>query len=375
MNNNRIKVLHITQVSGGIQTYLEQLFKNIDHTKFEMILACPAERKSIFDMAQKYNINCIELNLKHEISPFSDIKDIYNIVKLVKKVKPHILHSHSSKAGMLTRLASPFFKPVTLYTPNAYAYLGQQGFKRKLLLTIEKIAKPFTDYILAASQSEAMRSINDLKFKDKKVLVFPNSIELLEPDKLSSLTSKQQAVVTMVGRLVKQKNPLMYLEVCKLVTSKRDNVTFRIIGAGFDDQLKAEIEQYIKLNKLEEKIEIIYWMDRNEMLDKIRATEVFVMTSAFESFGYVAAEAQMLEIPVVATNVDGLNEIVKDGETGFLVEPNDSLTMSEKIIYTLDNPEIARDMGRKGRIRVIDKFHIKKNIKILEDIYLNMAKN
>ena len=72
-------------------------------------------------------------------------------------------------------------------------------------------------------------------------------------------------------------------------------------------------------------------MDRADLLSTLRNTDVFVMTSAFESFGYVAAEAQMLEVPVVATNVDGFNEIIESGVTGYLVEPGDVDGMTEKI--------------------------------------------
>jgi len=264
-----------------------------------------------------------------------------------------------------------FYKQTTFYTPNAYAYLGKSGLSRSFFLNVEKSAIPFTDILLAASNSEAKRSINDLKFPEKKVKVYPNSIEIL-PLK-EKVENKERKIITMVGRLVNQKNPMMFAKVCKEVTDVRNDVFFQIIGAGFDDQLKTQVEDYISENNLTEKISIIKWMSRSDLLTTIRNTDVFVMTSAFESFGYVAAEAQMLEVPVVASNVDGLNEIVENNSTGYLVDPNDVGSMAQKIVYILDNPDKGKEMGKLGRIRVSKLFNIKENIKLLEGFYMDYA--
>ena len=366
--SGKIKVLHISQVQGGIQTYIEQIITNIDLEKFELFVACPAERVSLIQMLAKHNVPYLNLEIKIEIAPLSDLRSIINTIKMVRNLKPGIIHAHSSKAGMVARLASVFYKPKVIYTPNAYAYLGCKGLKRKVLLAIERFAIPFTDYLLAASKSEAKRSIEDLNFPERKVIVYPNSIEILpvkaKPDK------RDFKMITMVGRLVYQKNPLMFLRVCKLITDERDDICFQIVGAGFDDQLKDILEHYIETNNLQNRISILSWKDRQELLQTINDSTVFVMTSQFESFGYVAAEAQMQQIPVVATNVDGLNEIVENNVTGYLVDVNDDELMADKIRYVIDHPIEAKAMGEKGRIRVSELFDIKKNIKILENFYL-----
>ncbi|MEO7216478.1 glycosyltransferase [Mucilaginibacter sp.] len=368
-NPDKIKVLHISQVQGGIETYIEQIITNIDRNRFEVMLACPAQRESIIKMVNKYNVPYINLEITIEIAPLSDLKSIIETIKLVRRLKPDIIHAHSSKAGMTTRLASIFFKPKVFYTPNAYAYLGQKGLKRKVLLWIEKLAIPFTDFLLAASQSEARRSKVDVGFPDRKVVVYPNSIEILPQRDEPVGAPKNFKMITMVGRLVDQKNPMMFLRVCKLVTDLRNDIRFQIVGAGFDDKWKDALEQYIAENHLEEKINILSWKSREELLQTIRETDVFVMTSMFESFGYVVAEAQMLQVPVVATNVDGLNEIIQDGVTGYLIEVDDDQSMADKILAVIDDSVKTADMVKKGRERVSDLFDIKTNIKILEQFY------
>ncbi|AMR34058.1 hypothetical protein A0256_22720 [Mucilaginibacter sp. PAMC 26640] len=369
IKSEKIRVLHISQVQGGIETYIEQIINNIDQSRFEIMLACPAQRESIIKMVNRYKVPYINLEIKIEISPLGDLKSIYDTVKLVKRLKPDIIHAHSSKAGMTTRLAAMFFKPKVLYTPNAYAYLGQKGLKRKILLWIERMAIPFTDFLLAASESEARRSKIDVGFPDKKVVVYPNSIEILPQNEIQELPPKAFKMITMVGRLVDQKNPMMFLRVCKIVTGLRDDIRFQIVGAGFDDKWKDELERYIAENHLENKVSILSWKSRPELLQTIRETNVFVMTSNFESFGYVIAEAQMLEVPVVATDVDGLNEIIRNDVTGYLIGVDDDALMAEKILSVIDNKEKTRTMVKLGRERVSQLFDIKKNIKILEQFY------
>lgn len=370
-NNKKIKILHITQVQGGVQTYIEQIITNIDPDKFEIVLACPSEREGIIKMAAKHGVPRVKLEIPIKISPLDDLRCILIAIKLIKELKPDIVHSHSSKAGIIARAAGLFVKPKVVYTPHAYAYLCYKGMTRFCFMVIEKMAIPFTSVLLATSGSEAKRSLNDVRFPSKKVEIYTNSIEILPlPKKIDHNGRKN---ITMVGRLVTQKNPMMFVKTCKALTELRDDVFCRIIGAGFDDQWKTVIEQYIEEHALQEKLTIIQWMDRSDLLSTLRNTDVFVMTSAFESFGYVAAEAQMLEVPVVATNVDGFNEIIENGVTGYLVEPNDVNDMVEKIDQILNDPAGAAEMGRKGRTRISQHFDIQKNIHQLEDFYIKHA--
>ncbi len=361
--SDKIKVLHITQVQGGIQTYIELIYNNIDKSKFEIEIACPPEQKSLIAFAVKNNIKWHPVNLKWEISPFSDILSVFRIKRLVKKIKPNIIHAHSSKAGFVTRIASVFIKPTVLYTPHAYAFLGG----KKKFLILEKIARLFTQVVVACSQSEYNRATKEVKIPARKVEIFPNSIDI--PNFTKKHSTNKTPIISTVGRLVAQKNPMMFLRVCKLLRDQHIDVHFQIIGAGFDDKLKATIDSYIKANDLADKITIYNWMDRSALLEQLRQTDVFVMTSIFESYGYVAAEAQALEIPVVSTNVDGLNEIVLNKKTGFLVDTNDDENMAKKISWLLDNSEAAKEMGKNGRKRMAEKFNIKTNISKLEDIY------
>jgi glycosyltransferase involved in cell wall biosynthesis len=365
--SSKIRVLHISQVQGGVETYIEQIINNIDRDRYELIVACPEMRQSLIKMAGKYDVPYINLENTIEISPVNDLKSILATIKLVRTLKPDVIHAHSSKAGMITRIASVFFKTKVLYTPHAFAYLGKQGIKRTFFLLVEKIAKPVTDLILATSYSEAARATNDVGFSEKKVITCPNSIEILPERTRKEKTDR--IMITMVARLVDQKNPMMFLRVCKIVTQARDNVFFQIVGAGFDDKWKTDLENYIADNRLEDKMAILSWKSRAELLQTLRETDVFVMTSLFESFGYVVAEAQMLHVPVVATDVDGLNEIIENNITGYLVNVNDDAAMAEKILAVIDDDHKTDDMVKKGRERVSKLFNVKNNIKILEQFY------
>lgn len=371
-NNQKIRILHLTQVSGGIETYLSHIFTYLNRDAYELLLVCADERKSLIKMAEEKCVRVFPIKMKWKISPVSDFMTIIALVKLLKHLKPQIIHAHSSKAGVIARISGIFYKAKIIYTPNAYAYLGFSGFKRSVFLSIERIMIPFTDCLLASSESEKTRSINDVKFPSSKVLVYPNSIEpqvandnleiVIEPNSLPF-------IITTVGRLVKQKNPMMFVAVCKAVAEKRKNVIFKLIGIGFDDQYKMQLEEYILDNKLTDSVLLQSWMSKAELHYNISKSHIFIMTSLFESFGYVAAEAQLLGKPVVATNVDGLNEIVDNNNTGYIVELDDVATMAKRIIHLMDNPALRKQMGEAGKKRMLMKFNIERNIQYLDVAY------
>lgn len=369
MSNGKLKVLHISQVSGGIKTYIEQIVKHLNPDKFECIIACPNERKDLIQLTEQLSVKHVEIGMRHQISPIKDIKSILEIISLVKKEKPHVIHAHSSKAGVIVRIASLFFRTKVLYTPNAFWYLGLSGIKRKLFYFIEKWMKLFTYKIVVSSPSEYSRSVHDLHFSESKLERFYNSIEILPLQQLAARNFSEKKLVTTVGRLVPQKNPLMFVQVCHQILKTTSNIQFQIIGAGFEDRLREEIEAYIALHNLGHHITIKNWMTKQAVLQEIRRSDVFVMTSRFEGLVFVGLESQMLEIPMVCTKVDGLFEIIEDGKTGFAFDLNDVDGMAKSIISLCEDTEKNLEMGQRGRKRISELFDIEKNIVQLEEIY------
>src|SRR4051794_19512909 len=211
----RIKVLHITQSVGGVETYLKQVISTIDHSKYELkIVGTISENLEPYCI--KYNVPFTRLKMARGLNPILDIASIFRLKKILQKESPVCAHLHSAKGGFLGRLACKLAKQKSLYTPHALSYLSFTGIKRRLFFALEKFAGYFTYRLLAISNSEAVRLVNDLGQKGEDIYVIPNSLVVEnyfyhfgDNSKLHKLDGEVK--IGTIARLTPQKNPLLFI--------------------------------------------------------------------------------------------------------------------------------------------------------------------
>ena len=174
-----------------------------------------------------------------------------------------------------------------------------------------------------------------------------------------------QPLVGVVGRIVEGKGQKEFVLAAKVVVRVKPEVKFMIVGdaKGGKDGYYKEVEEIVKRENLERNIIFTGW--RNDINNIVSSLDIFVFTSITfpEGLPNSILEAMALKRPVIATDIPGPRDIVIDGKTGFLVPPGDIKAMAEKIVYLLDNPEVAKRMGEAGRKRVEERFDIKKQVK------------
>jgi glycosyltransferase involved in cell wall biosynthesis len=248
----RIKVLHITQSVGGVETYLKQVISTIDHSKYELkIVGTISENLEPYCI--KNNVPFTRLKMARGLNPILDIASIFRLRKILQEERPVCAHLHSAKGGFLGRLACKLAKQKSLYTPHALSYLSFTGVKRKLFFLLEQFAGQFTYKLLAISHSEAERLVNDLEQKREDIYVIPNSL-VVENYFYSYFSNKSNLHVLngakkigTIARLTPQKNPLLFIDIANEVIKKESNhVHFYFLGVGEHDHLKNEVEQRIK---------------------------------------------------------------------------------------------------------------------------------
>jgi glycosyltransferase involved in cell wall biosynthesis len=240
---------------------------------------------------------------------------------------------------------------------------------------LERVMRPYTTAVVAASKSEADRAIQDVGFRPDVVRVFWNSIEVEAARDRPSVEERPPDAprVMFVGRVAYQKNPEMFVRVAALLKHDHPSARFSLVGSGFHDELLGPVQELIVQHGLEGQVELLPWRPREELWALMASATVIVVPSRYESFGYVAAEAGWLGKPVVVTDVDGLRDVVADHDTGFIVPLDDDTAMAECISRLLHDAELARRMGERGRDRVRQCFDIQENIQVLEQIYGDIA--
>ena len=227
-------------------------------------------------------------------------------------------------------------------------------------------------YDLVTTDSEYSRRflIERYHLRNRVEVVYPGIGAGYAPgptdDNLRARYGRKQ-VLLFVGVLVERKNLSFLLRVLRCLRSQgHDNLILAIVGSGpLEQALRREAAEI----DLSAAVEFTGRLSEKEKIDYYRLCDVFAFPSLVEGFGMVAAEAMACGKPVVAANTTSLPEVVEDGRTGFLADPNDELDFAGKIARLLDSPELCEEMGKAGRQRVAERFDFRRSAERLLEIY------
>ena len=358
--NKRIRVLHVAEAAGGVERYLQTLFKYSDKEQVENILVCSQnydykKMKSIADRV-------IVLKMAHQVNPSSDIKVEKALRRIIQKTKPDIVYAHSSKAGALARIADLGLKNKVIYNPHGWAFNMQQSAKKKEMYKwVEKISVHFCDKIVCISDAEKESALREKICKPSKLQVIYNGIDLEEikntiPKTRAELNIPKDAfVVGMVGRLSKQKAPDVFVKAAKLIKDKIPNAYFLMVGDG---ELRDQVEEMIHNFDLDTSFFITGWVDNPTAYMKVM--DVGCLLSRWEGFGLVLPEYMACGVPIVATNVDAIPNIIKDGENGLLVAEDDYGSCASAVQKIFLNCSLQSKLVYFGKIKVKEKYYMEK---------------
>ncbi len=369
-----IRVVQIGIPVAGVGVYIKLLASNIDDKKFEVFLISNKEKED-FEILNKSKIPItkIHIDLVREINIYKDVKSLFQIIKIIRKLKPNLIHCHSAKAGILGRIAGLLLNTTTFYTPHAYSFLSTDNkVKKSFYRIIEKLFRLSPAFTLACSKSEYNKTIHDLKFKSRKVYLWPNSTDISREDNLNKHNfSFPSNYICSIGRPSYQKNIEMLVETISYIKKSIINIHLVIIGTGLPSTFLTNVEKRIKENNLDKNITLIPWIKREDVLKIIKESVLYLSSSRYEGLPYAILEALSCSKPCIVTNVDGNNDLIIENYNGFLVEVGDSKGMAKKVIEIMDNKAELIRMSNNSRKLFLDNYDINENIIKLEDIYLS----
>lgn len=371
--DKKIRVLHVAEAAGGVERYLETLFK-YSKDQVENILVCSQnyDYKKFKTLADRV----IVLRMAHDIEPSSDIKVERTLRRIIKQLKPDIVYAHSSKAGAFARIADLGLNNKVIYNPHGWAFNMQQSAKKQEMYKwVEKISAHFCDKIVCISDAEKESALREKICKPSKLQVIYNGIDLEEIEKTTPMSRAQLGipedafVVGMVGRLSKQKAPDTFVKSAKLIKEKIPNAFFLMVGDG---ELRDQVESLINQYDLGSSFLITGWVDNPTAYMKIM--DVGMLLSRWEGFGLVLPEYMACGVPIIATNVDAIPNIVKDGVNGMLIN-KDSFVGAQKVCTRLNSDTELKDriiVSAKSMVK--NKFGAKRVAKESIELYKNLEK-
>lgn len=371
----KVKVLHISQSLGGVETYLKEIIGNIDqqHTELKVITPYSA---SLIDFCTNNGVEHVTLEMSRGFNIVNDIKCIISLKKYIKKHNPHIVHLHSSKAGVLGRIAAKQCNKISVFTPNGVSYLSFTGIKRLFFLLAEVMVKRYTNHLLAVSYSEANRLIYEIGFKPEKVKVILNAISII-PENVSVNYDNEKDIIKIgtIARLTYQKNPLLLADIAHKVInggySFSNKVHFYILGAGMHDHLLNELNDRIKQYNLMDRFHVLQWSNSGSVNDYLNDIDIFMLPSIFEGLPFSLLEAMSLGKPCIVSKCDGNNDVIDSNVNGYACMSIEQY--ADAINNLLTNSEQYIKIGTAAHQYVKKHHNMLVNIKQLESYYSSLV--
>lgn len=362
------KVIHVITrlIVGGAQENTILSCAGLRERGFDVTLVTGPEagaEGSLLESARAAGIPVVVLkSMRRNPRPILDFIALVSLVRLFRRELPEIVHTHSSKAGILGRAAAWLAGvPVIIHTNHGLPFHDRQPWiVNRFWRFLETVVAPATTVFICVGETMKRASIAAGLAPAERHEVVYSGMDLVF-DVRSARTG--DPVIGWIGRLVPQKGPSDFIEMLELVMARHDTAQALIVGDG---PLRAELESAVSRRP---RVTFKGRVDPSMIPSCFAAMDVAVLTSYWEGLPRVAVQAALAGLPVVAYDVEGASEVVKSGETGFLVPVGDRRALADRVLEVLGMADLGRSMGAKGRALVADRFDGKRMVDELVRIY------
>jgi glycosyltransferase involved in cell wall biosynthesis len=372
----KTRICHIITLLelGGAQQNTLHTVAHLDRRRFQVSLIAGAGGHLDGEAAAIPDLEVHLLpELRREVHAGRDLLALVRLVAILRKMQPDLVHTHSSKAGILGRWAAHLAGvPRVVHTIHGFGFHPRMPFlKRRLFQTLEVWAAPLTTRFLAVSSANLEAGVHAGLFPRDKARILRSGV-VLAPFRNGISAGRLREdlgipsgapLAGMVACLKPQKAPSDFVAAAARVATRLPDAHFLLVGDG---ELRAEVEEDVRRLGMAGRFHLLGW--RRDVPCIFKNLDLLVLTSLWEGLPRVVPEAMAAGIPVVATRVDGTPEVVVEGETGFLVEPHDVENLSERIAWLLSHRDAAKRMGERGRGRV-GEFDIDVMVRRQEELY------
>lgn len=382
---NKIKVVYIIDTFdiGGREKVVLDLCNGLDKNIFDVSLIVLSNDKLSSTKFLDSNVSLYSLNINQKelrsLSLF--FKGFPQLIKILKKLQPNIIHSHffymplfiTSLALKISKLDCFHFR--TVHTSGLF-YENQKILLNKFRLLIEKIATKINQtYLIGISNVVHKNNIKYFKPYAQDMKLIYNGIDLSKYEKNKYDISKKDfgfdendILVSYVARLDNGKNHLFLINIWKNIKTQIPNAKLCFAGNGI---LKEQLQKEVKNNHLEESI--IFLGSISNVSELLAISDLAVFPSSFEGFGLVMLEKFAMSLPVVASDIDAFKEIGEDEENCFLVSLEDKELYKKRIIKLCQDEQLRKQIGANARLRAME-FDIKNCLSSHEEYYLKSLK-
>ena len=394
----KIKVLRILNrfnVGGPVYnaTYLTK-FLNTDLYETLLIGGVPEKHEQSAD----YILNDLEVSFKQlrfmrrAVSPIFDLVSLIQIIIIIYKYKPNIIHTHAAKSGLLGRLASLFYykKIKVVHTYHGNVFEGYfSNFKNRILLFIERYLAKKSTKIIAISKLQSQDLIHKYKIcETEKIEIVPLGFDLhrfteninFKREKLRKEFNVKNSttLITIVGRVVPIKNHQLFIDVinyCKHRTSR--NIKALVVGDGSEIE---KIIDYVINNKLSysykdlnKECDVLFTSWRSDIDSILAASDIVCLTSLNEGTPVSIIESMASETASISTNVGGVSDIIENNFSG-IVCSKEVKDYGENLLKIIDDDDLRLKLAKNGKSLSLENYNYNRLVSNVESIYQKIVK-
>ena len=334
-------------------------------TKHNIIVSVITLRAWNYDNCEVYQLTSKTYSNRKNDVEYNKMKVALEVIpqvrKLVKQIKPDILHAHySSSFGLFGALT--FSKPlvVSVWGSDVSAYPVNSVIKTFLTKFV------FSRATAICATSHFLRDVT-AKYTNKEIVITPFGVDtdLFTPD----LTNKNSDVfhVTMIKALEKRYGVGVLLEAMGQFNEKHKDWKLTIAGEGHDKEYFFQEAENLSIS---EKVNFVGIISQHEVAELLKSSDVHVVPSIVEeSFGVSAVEGSSCSVPVIASNIGGIPEVIENNKTGLLIESNNSNELSKALLKLRNNRDLRTHLGSEGRKLILERYKWEANVKIMIKLY------
>ena len=345
---------------GGAENLVVNLAAKLNRDLYDVKIICLYGKTNCKEIYLKQiaenNIDVTFLNKKNGI----DFIIVLKLITLIRKENPAIIHSHLY-ASTYVFIAALICKKRFIHTVHNVADRELPKFHR-ILMGLAYSCNISIPIAISIAVKESMKKL--YKNKINCIEVIYNGIDI---NKFFSNTKKRNNIINFIsiGRLTSQKNHKLLLEAFYILSQELNNIQLTILGEG---ELKTDLETLVNSYNISDKVFFKGYISNIERF--LSTSDIFILTSGYEGFGLVIVEAMASELPIIASKVDAIPEIVRDGIDGYLLEANDLVGFVDKMKLLATNKDLRQSLGKNSKKRA-EKFSLDEMVNNYEKIYLN----
>lgn len=357
-----MKICQLCSVDFTVQKFLLPLIDDMHDAGWEVTTVCSDGHYVAAMRAAGYRIQTIKIN--RSIFALGHLRSLWNLVNFLRRERFDVLHVHTPVASLLGRLAARIAGvPLVIYTAHGFYFHDEMpAWKYRLFVALERMAGRWTDFLFTQSTEDATSAVRLGIMPLANVLAIGNGVSdaRFDPQKYDGQKvraelgiSPQALVIGIVGRLVREKGYIEFLQAAETLQPRFPEVYYLIVGERLASDHDAQIDTELELAKVRLGSRLKLAGMREDVPDLLSAMDIFCLPSYREGMPRTIIEAMMMGKPVVATNIRGSREEVVLEQTGLLVPTRNAFALTHAFARLLQSAQLRVRMGQAGRARAL----------------------